>query len=287
MECLSCPEAPTRDSDSVITDSDSTTDSDSESNSAPCLQYEAVMRSGGERYALRCVGPEVPRLTLSDPEITLRNNTALRAAAANLSLPAVRMMAVPLQDGGEATVRLSIPPQYRDGDAEAFPLLLWLSPAAPAPAQDTAGAADHRWRVDWPAYLSAQQSFVVASVSLPVDSPPEEPDDIARDPAVGAAEVAALRQVLSHLTESLDFVSAGRVLAAGRGYGAYLALALLGSGEPQPLRCAVAIAPITNWELYGEFCCFGTGNPLTRVTVAANEMDSVMCRTYNLIHFHR
>ena len=219
------------------------------------------MRRGGERYALRCVGPEVPRLTLPELGITLRNNTVLRAAAANLSLPAVRMITVPLQDGGEATVRLLVPPQYRDGDAAAYPLLLWLAPAAApahAAAHDTTEsaeppeAADHRWRVDWPAYLAAQQSFVVASVDLPAESPPSDPDRVLRDPAVGATEVAALRQVLDHLTETLDFVSEGRVLAAGRGYGAYLALALLGSREPEPLRCAVAMAPITSWELYGK-----------------------------------
>ena len=196
----------------------------------------------------------MPRLSLPDAGITLRNNTVLRAAAANLSLPDVRMLSVPLAAGAAATVRLLVPPQYRDGDAAAYPLLLWLAPSA-APELDTAGApgaADRRWRVDWPAYLSAQQSFVVATVQLPAEPPPTERDRLSREPAVGAVEVAALRRVIAHLTGKLSYVSAGRVLVAGREYGAYLALSLLGSVESQRLRCAVAVAPITSWELYGE-----------------------------------
>ncbi|XP_043210915.1 inactive dipeptidyl peptidase 10-like isoform X2 [Amphibalanus amphitrite] len=200
-----------------------------------CLQHEALVAAGG-RYALRCVGPDVPRLTLAAPAgaVSLRNSTALRAAAAGLAAPAVRLLAVPLPAGRAATVRLLVPPQYRDGDQAAYPLLLWLAPGA---------AADRRWRVDWPAYLASQQSFVVATVEVPAAAGAEVP--------VGAAETAALRLVVSQLTEKLSFVSASRVLVAGWQYGGYLAASLLASAAPgQQLRCAVAVAPIANWELY-------------------------------------
>ncbi|KAF0290618.1 Dipeptidyl peptidase 4 [Amphibalanus amphitrite] len=202
---------------------------------ARCLQHEALVATGG-RYALRCVGPDVPRLTLAAPAgaVSLRNSTALRAAAAGLAAPAVRLLAVPLPAGRAATVRLLVPPQYRDGDQAAYPLLLWLAPGA---------AADRRWRVDWPAYLASQQSFVVATVDVPAAAGAEV--------TVGAAETAALRRVVSHLTEKLSFVSASRVLVAGWQYGGYLAASLLASAGPgQQLRCAVAVAPIANWELY-------------------------------------
>ena len=60
-------------------------------------------------------------------ELVLDDNDALRARAANMSLPKVRMFRVPLTAGGggyEAAVRLYLPPEITFETFTSFPLLV-------------------------------------------------------------------------------------------------------------------------------------------------------------------
>ena len=60
-------------------------------------------------------------------ELVLDDNGALRARAANMSLPKVRMFRVPLTAGGggyEAAVRLYLPPEITFETFTSFPLLV-------------------------------------------------------------------------------------------------------------------------------------------------------------------
>ena len=58
-------------------------------------------------------------------ELVLDDNGALRARAANMSLPKVRMFRVPLAASGyEAAVRLYLPPEITAETFTSFPLLV-------------------------------------------------------------------------------------------------------------------------------------------------------------------
>ena len=63
---------------------------------------------------------------LVNQELILDDNSALRARAANMSLPKVRMFRVPLTASGgyEAAVRLYLPPEITFDTFTSFPLLV-------------------------------------------------------------------------------------------------------------------------------------------------------------------
>ena len=63
---------------------------------------------------------------LVNQELVLDDNGALRARAANMSLPKVRMFRVPLTASGgyEAAVRLYLPPEITFDTFTSFPLLV-------------------------------------------------------------------------------------------------------------------------------------------------------------------
>ncbi|XP_037076781.1 inactive dipeptidyl peptidase 10-like [Pollicipes pollicipes] len=110
-----------------------------------CLYHDAIFNVDGRHYALHCLGPMVPHVTVSAadaPQMTLlRNNSRLRAAAANTSLPRVEALRVPL----------TVPPQHRPNDVVAYPLLVRLEARA---------ARGRRWAVDWGAYLASRRQMV-------------------------------------------------------------------------------------------------------------------------------
>lgn len=240
-KCLTCPEDPCEPGETRVQSTVGGLSNSSNASAAGelCLQHEAVFSRAGF-YALRCVGPSIPQLFLRSDTNTattlVRNYTQLRQAASNTSLPNLQLLTVQVKSGGAATVKLHVPPQYRAGDAAVFPLLLRLNQPA-----------DHRWRVNHATYLAEQLGFAVADVALP-PLPPVEAEST-RSVGLGVAEVAALRQVIAHLTATLDYVTPVQVLALGRGWAGYLALSLM--AETEGLRCAVAIAPVTNWHIYG------------------------------------
>ena len=170
--------------------------------------------------------------------LLVRNKTALRASAAAASLPPVRALRLTLSTGGEADVRLTIPPQHREGDLVSYTLLVRLAfdPGEPPGADGVA------WKVDWPAYLASHQNTVVADVTLPGRPP---------SPWSSSTAVINLQEVIRTLVSRYEFLEAQRVVVVGRGLGGQLGLRLLAQPEPV-ITCAVAIAPVTTWRSYGE-----------------------------------
>ncbi|XP_043216612.1 prolyl endopeptidase FAP-like [Amphibalanus amphitrite] len=207
-----------------------------------CLHLDALFTENAQHYAILCEGPAVPHVTATSvgrsQVALLRNNSALRADVAAASLAPVRPLFVPLSAGGRASVRLTVPPQYRETDLVSYSLLVRVAfdPSEPPGADGVA------WSVDWPAYLASQRQTVVADVTLPVRSTGEWSP---------ASDTSSLREVVEGLLSQLKFVDAQRVAVEGRGLGALLALRLLAQ-PASVVSCAVAFAPITSWHSYGK-----------------------------------
>ena len=207
-----------------------------------CLFHDALFSADARHYALLCDGPAVPHVTVSSAGASqmslLRNNSAFRAAAEAAALPRVRALRLKLRSGAEAHARLLIPPQYRDGAQESYPLLLRVAfdPSQPPGAEGVA------WTVDWGTYLASHRQTVVADLTLPLS---------ATDEWSASRDAADLRAVTEDLTSQLTFVNPKRVAVTGHGYGGQLALRLLAEKEPA-VTCAVAVAPVTSWLSYGK-----------------------------------
>ena len=56
----------------------------------------------------------------------------------------------------------------------------------------------------------------------------------------------------SHVIKNNTFIDERRVAVWGWSYGGYLAGQLLAEDNQQLLSCAVAVAPVVKWQLYGK-----------------------------------
>lgn len=57
----------------------------------------------------------------------------------------------------------------------------------------------------------------------------------------------------SYLREALHVVDARRIAVWGWSYGGFVSAMLLSSPNQDVFHCAIAVAPVTSWKLYGNF----------------------------------
>uniref|UniRef100_A0A3Q4MMF7 Inactive dipeptidyl peptidase 10-like n=1 Tax=Neolamprologus brichardi TaxID=32507 RepID=A0A3Q4MMF7_NEOBR len=78
---------------------------------------------------------------------------------------------------------------------------------------------------------------------------------------LGTVDVHDQLTALEHLVK-LPYIDANRVGVYGKAYGGFLSTLLVLS-HPSVLRCGIAVAPITNWRLYGKLIQDFTNNIVT------------------------
>lgn len=59
------------------------------------------------------------------------------------------------------------------------------------------------------------------------------------------------KKLFRYLRDTLHFIDKRRVAVWGWSYGGFVAALALASPK-SVFRCAIAVAPVTNWKLYGE-----------------------------------
>lgn len=67
-------------------------------------------------------------------------------------------------------------------------------------------------------------------------------------------DVDLSRAVCRYLRDTLHFIDKRRVAVWGWSYGGFVAALALASPK-SVFQCAVAVAPVTNWKLYGKKSC--------------------------------
>ena len=55
-----------------------------------------------------------------------------------------------------------------------------------------------------------------------------------------------------HIVDNVTFIDSSRVAVWGWSYGGYMAARMLAEDEAQILSCAVSVAPVVKWQLYGK-----------------------------------
>ena len=56
-----------------------------------------------------------------------------------------------------------------------------------------------------------------------------------------------------HLIDNVPYVDPSRVAVWGWSYGGTVASRMLALDVDNSLKCAIAVAPVTKWELYGKW----------------------------------
>ena len=56
-----------------------------------------------------------------------------------------------------------------------------------------------------------------------------------------------------HMVSNISYIDDTRVAVWGWSYGGYLAAQLLAEDDRRLISCAVSVAPVVKWQLYGKF----------------------------------
>ncbi|XP_015252483.1 PREDICTED: inactive dipeptidyl peptidase 10-like, partial [Cyprinodon variegatus] len=201
-----------------------------------CSFYDAELSPDHQHVLLNCRGPGIPQTTLHRLQdmsgcLAVETNVELRRALTDRTVPR-RERRILQRTGSGLGVELMVP---RDLDETVKHPVLLLLDSAPG-GQDV----NDRFALDWDSVLVTSDRVVVARVDR-------------RGRAVhqnlGTADVQDQMAALEQLV-TLPFVDGSRVGVYGKAYGGFLSSLLLLSHSSQ-IKCGVAVAPITNWRLYG------------------------------------
>lgn len=109
-----------------------------------------------------------------------------------------------------------------------------------------------RWKVDYNTYLASNRDYIVAQIDGRGSG--GQGQHLLHEVFyhLGTAEVEDQLEVTEYLRDSLHFVDKRRVAVWGWSYGGFVASLALAS-EKEVFHCAIAVAPVTNWKLYGKF----------------------------------
>ncbi|XP_033901188.2 inactive dipeptidyl peptidase 10-like isoform X1 [Acipenser ruthenus] len=210
-----------------------------------CTYYSAEISPSIQHIILNCEGPDIPKVTvhrLSDMinVNSLENNTKFREAMRGKKTLHKETRTISIESY-ELPLQLTFPADFNENNL--YPLLLIVD-GAPGSQLVT-----DRFLLDWDSVLVSSHDVIVARF------------DGRGSGFKGMRVLQEVHQRLGTLeikdqiaaVESLfklHYIDQNRIGVYGKAYGGFLASLLLLSPE-RLFKCGVAVAPITDWRLYG------------------------------------
>ncbi|XP_042282856.1 inactive dipeptidyl peptidase 10-like isoform X1 [Thunnus maccoyii] len=210
-----------------------------------CTYYDATLSPNYQHVLLNCRGPGIPKTTLHQlndlyDHKTLERNTVLRHALINRKIPKWEKRTMQINNF-ELHLELIFPIDF--DETMEHPLLLILD-SAPG-----GQAVSDRFELSWDSVLVSSDRVIVAR--LDGRGSGFQGQGILQEvhQRLGTVDVKDQITVLEHLIR-LPYINGNKVGVYGKAYGGFLASLLLLS-HSSVFRCGIAVAPITNWRLYG------------------------------------
>ncbi|XP_028292292.1 inactive dipeptidyl peptidase 10-like isoform X2 [Gouania willdenowi] len=210
-----------------------------------CAFYDAVLSPSSQHVLLSCRGPGIPKTTLhklsdiSDHKI-LDSNAELRRALNNRRMPQWERRTVQINNF-ELRLELIVP---RDLDQTLeYPLLLLLE--SPPSGQ----AVSERFSLGWDSVLVSSESVIVARLDGRGSGFQGQRVLHEIHQRLGTVDVEDQIAAVKYLMR-LPYIDRDRVAVYGKAYGGFLS-SLMMLSHASVFKCGIAVAPITNWRLYG------------------------------------
>ncbi|XP_070986901.1 inactive dipeptidyl peptidase 10-like [Oncorhynchus clarkii lewisi] len=210
-----------------------------------CSYYDAVFNQDYQYVLLNCRGPGIPRTTLyklndMSKNDTLEKNTALRDALIYRNIPRRDIRTLQINNFA-LRLELTLPIDF--DEATAHPLLLILDSVLGGQA------VSDQFVLDWDSVLVSSDNVIVARLDGSGSGFLGQRVLHEVHQRLGTVEVQDQIAAVEYLTK-LPYVDKNKVAVYGKAYGGFLSsLLLLSSGSM--FRCGVAVAPVTDWRLYG------------------------------------
>ncbi|XP_035250449.1 inactive dipeptidyl peptidase 10-like [Anguilla anguilla] len=214
-------------------------------NQHQCTFYSADFSPSTQHVLLNCKGPGIPKTTvhrLSDlsSNLTLEENRELREALKYRQTPRKEKRTLHVNNY-VFPMEIYFPVHF--DEANQYPLLLIVD-GAPG-----GQSVNDRFRLDWDSVLVSSDSVIVARLDGRGSGFQGQRVLQAIHQRLGTVDVQDQIAAVESLGR-LPYVDENRVAVYGKAYGGFLTSLLLLS--PATLfRCGVAVAPVTDWRLYG------------------------------------
>lgn len=211
-----------------------------------CSYYDAVLSPNYQHVLLSCRGPGVPQTTLhklhnmNAEHKILENNRELRNVLMNRTMPKWERRTIEINKF-ELHLELIVPIDF--DETKEYPLLLALD-SAPG-----GQAVSDRFSLSWDSVLVSSNDVIVAR--LDGRGSGLQGQGILHEvyQRLGTVDVYDQLTAVQHLVQ-LPYIDVNRVGVYGKAYGGFLSTLLVLS-HSSVFRCGIAVAPITNWRLYG------------------------------------
>ncbi|XP_026231663.1 inactive dipeptidyl peptidase 10-like [Anabas testudineus] len=210
-----------------------------------CTYYDAVLGPDYQHVLLKCRGPGIPKTTLHrlndmNNNKTLEKNTVLRHALNNRKVPKKERRLVQINNF-ELPLELIVPVDL--DEEKEYPLLLILD-SAPG-----GQAVSDRFSLSWDSVLVSSDNIIVARLDGRGSGFQGQRILHEVHQRLGTVDVQDQITVIEHLIR-LPYIDGNKVGVYGKGYGGFLSSLMLLS-HSSLFECGIAVAPITNWRLYG------------------------------------
>ncbi|CAJ1078651.1 inactive dipeptidyl peptidase 10-like isoform X1 [Xyrichtys novacula] len=210
-----------------------------------CSFYDAAVSPNYEHILLNCRGPGVPQTTLHklgdmNDHRTVENNSELRDALINRTIPKWERRTVQINN---LALRLELIVPIKMDETMEHPLLLILD-SAPG-----GQAVSDRFSLGWDTVLVSSDSVIVARLDGRGSSFQGQRILHEVHQRLGTVDLQDQVKALEYLIR-LPYIDGSRVGIYGKAYGGFLSSLLLLS-HSSLFQCGIAVAPITNWRLYG------------------------------------
>ncbi|XP_034550115.1 inactive dipeptidyl peptidase 10-like isoform X1 [Notolabrus celidotus] len=210
-----------------------------------CTYYDAVLSQNYQHVLLNCRGPGIPQTTLHklsdmNNHKAVESNTVLINVLKNRTIPKWEKRTVQINN---LALRLELIVPIKMDETKEHPLLLMLD-SAPG-----GQAVSDRFSLGWDSVLVSSDSVIVARLDGRGSSFQGQTILHEVHQRLGTVDVQDQIKVLEYLIR-LPYIDVNRVGVYGKAYGGFLSTLLLLS-HSSLVHCGIAVAPITNWKLYG------------------------------------
>ncbi|XP_035377392.1 inactive dipeptidyl peptidase 10 isoform X2 [Electrophorus electricus] len=208
-----------------------------------CSFFRAEFSPNQTHFALYCLGPGVPKVTIhstGDPSryTVVEENSLLATSLSVKHLPETLYRTIS-SDSYDLHLKLSLPPGYEEN---LHPLLIMVdeSPGMQSVTEE--------FTLSWPQVLSSLYGVAVVWVDRKSKVGPGQRTNTPDARRLGSLRIKEHLGVVEWLSQ-LPYIDGRRIALYGKGFGGYLTLKILRATE-QMFRCSAVMAPITDFRLY-------------------------------------
>ncbi|XP_050438092.1 venom dipeptidyl peptidase 4 isoform X2 [Adelges cooleyi] len=213
-----------------------------------CKFNAAVMSEDGNYYTHTCSGPNVPEVhivkTTGEQILEWNGNNDLKEELKPVILPRISFIDVPINDNYTARVKLILPPMLDENADKKYPMLVntYAGPGS--------NMAVNKFSLDWNKYFCTSQNVIIAQIDGRGSGRKSNKYLFANYKKLGTYEIEDQIAVAKSLQSRFSFIDASKSAIWGWSYGGYAAGMALAKDDKNIFKCALSVAPVTDWIYY-------------------------------------